>query len=776
MGNLWGQIAAIILVLAAGIMTLVVSVGTVDALKATQSQFYETQRFAEVFASLKRAPNDLLDRISRIQGLDQIETRIQIPARLAVSGFNDPIRGLMVSLPDGAQPNLGRLYLQQGRLPSQDRLDEVVLSDGFALAHQLAMGDKIEAIIQGRKQTLLVTGIALSPEFIYQRSPADLFPDHLRYGVVWMNRRGLENAAGMSGAFNQLVATLQPNAHQAEVLDAIDQIIKPFGGLGAHGRNDHMSHRFLAEEIKQLSVMGTALPVIFLGVASFLLNVLIGRLLKQQRQDIAMLKAFGYTPLAIGWHYAKLTAAIVILGVSLGTALGAWASHGMADLYLDFFRFPSMQVGLSSGLVAQGLLIATMAGFLGTWRAIHRIMRLPPAQAMQPPSPTQFRASWLARSPLVAPLSQPARMIIRNLDRHRFKVMLSVIGIALSGALLLVGSYQFAATDRLLDVQFRLIEKADLRLVFSEPTSASALVSLRDLPGHLHAEGYRQLPIRLIHGPRDYGTSLLGIPTQASLHRLLDESLNPYELPSDGLVISDYLASMLAIEVGDQVWVEILEGEQRIIKTAVVDTVADWVGVSAYMNQAALNQWLGEGPVINGAWMLIDESRQDALFEGLWAMPKIAGIGVIHLAETQIREFIRDSILVMMGILLLMAGGIAFGVIYNNARLSFSERARELATLRVLGYSQREVAFILIGEIILLTLVAIPLGWLVGWLMANALSQTFSMELMRIPFVITKQAYAISALGVMVASLISVGLMLPRLRKLDMVMALKTVE
>ena len=434
MAALWGQIAAIILVLAAGIMTLVVSVGTVDALKTTQSQFYETQRFADVFATLKHAPNDLVERLGRIQGLDQIETRIQIPARLAVAGFNDPIRGLVVSLPDGAQPNLGRLYLQQGRLPSQNQLDEVVLSDGFALAHQLDIGDEIEAIIQGRKQTLRITGIALSPEFIYQRSPADLFPDHLRYGVVWMNRRGLENAAGMPGAFNQLVATLQPNALQAQVLDAIDQIIKPFGGLGAHGRFDHMSHRFLAEEIKQLSVMGTALPMIFLGVAAFLLNVLIGRLLKQQRQDIAMLKAFGYTPIAIGWHYAKLTSVIVILGVFLGTALGAWASQGMAALYLDFFRFPSMQVGLSISLVLQGLLIASVAGFLGTWRAIHRIMRLPPAEAMQPPSPTQFGGSWLARSSLVAPLSQPMRMIIRNLDRHRFKVMLSVTGIALSGA------------------------------------------------------------------------------------------------------------------------------------------------------------------------------------------------------------------------------------------------------------------------------------------------------------------------------------------------------
>ena len=774
--SLWGQVAAITLVLGAGIMTLVVSVATLDALKITQANFYETQNFGEVFADLKRAPNHLTEQISHLSGVDQIETRIQAPMRLSIEGFDDPIQGVAVSIPEGRQPTISRLYLREGRLPVAERDDEVVISDGFAEAHGLRAGAELQATIAGRSERLTVTGIALSPEFIYQRSPADLFPDHLRYALIWMNQRALASAYGMEGAFNQLAVTLQPGVSPEPVIDAIDQILKPHGSLGAYARADHMSHRFLAEEIKQLSVMAWALPVIFLGVAAFLLNILMGRLLAQQRQDIAMLKAFGYGRWAIGWHYISLTLVIVFIGALAGNALGVWASSAMADLYLDFFRFPSMQVGISVELIIQGLIIAGGAALLGTWRGVARTMWLPPAQAMQPPTPTRFRSGALEDLGWFKKLSQPSRILIRHLNRHRFKASFSVLGIALSGALLLVGSYQFGATDELLDVQFQLIEKADLRVVFTESRPQSSLVELKQLPGVLHAEGFRSVPIRLIHGHQRYRTSLLGTDAKPMLHSLLDDQQTTQTLPEEGLVISDYLASLLGLQVGDMVRIEVLEGAQQALEIPLVATVADWVGVSGNMERQALNRWLGEGPTLNGAWLMIDESRREALFDALWERPAIAGIGVVHLAETQIRDFIRESILVMMAVLLLLAGGIAFGVIYNNARLAFAERARELATLRVLGFSKREVASILMGEMTFLTLVSIPVGWCVGWVMAKSLSQVYSMELMRIPFIVGKEAYALSASGVLIASLISMALIAPRLYRLDMVMALKTVE
>lgn len=774
--GLSGQLAAITLVLGAGIMTLVVSVATLDALKATQADFYESQSFGELFADLKRAPIRVSERLASIEGIDQLETRIQAPMRLSLEGFGDPIHGTVVSIPDGRQPMISQLYLREGRLPLADRFDEVVISDGFAIAHGLHAGDALDASIGGRAERLTITGIALSPEFIYQRSPADLFPDHLRYAVMWMNRSALASAYGMEGAFNQLVATLQPKTHPQSVIDAVDQALKRYGGIGAYGRADHMSHRFLSEEIKQLSVMGTALPVIFLGVAAFLLNVLMGRLMAQQRQEMAMLKAFGYGRATIGLHYIKLTLLIVLIGTVIGSLLGAWASEAMASLYLDFFRFPEMKVGISFKLIAQGALIAGGAAMLGTWRGIAKAMLLPPAQAMQPPTPAHFKPSLFERWGIFKRLSQPKRIVIRHLMRHRFKATFSIIGISLSGALLLVGSYQFAATDQLLDVQFRLIEKADLRLVFNEPKPASSLVELKNLPGMLHVEGFRAVPVRLINGHRDYRTSIMGTSAQPELRSLLNEQRVVQTLPDDGLVLSDYLAGMLDLRVGNSVWMEVLEGQQQTLQAPVVATVSDWVGVSAYMHQDALNRLLGEGAMINGAWAMIDDSQQDELFASLWARPAIAGVGIVHLAETQIRDFIRESILVMMGVLLLLAGGIAFGVIYNNARLSFSERARELATLRVLGFSRREVASVLIGEMAFLTAIAIPIGWAVGWLLARGLTQTFSMELMRIPFIITKEAYALSAGGVLLASLISMILMAPKLYRLDMVMALKTVE
>ncbi|NBB93964.1 MAG: FtsX-like permease family protein [Gammaproteobacteria bacterium] len=771
-----GQVAAIAVVIAAGVMTLIIAVTSLDAIRYSQQDFYRDHLFADVFAGLKRAPEHLAGRIERIDGVDRVHARVVAPVRLEVAGFDDPVSGQLISIPDGRQPPVNSLHLREGRLPESGRADVVAISEPFAEAHGLRAGDGFEAVINGRLEHLTVSGVVLSPEFIYQLGPADLIPDHQRFGVLWMNRRALARAFDMDGAFNSVALTLQAGRSPQPVIAELDRLLDDYGGLGAHDRGEQVSHRILSQEIDQLRVMAVILPGIFLGVSAFLLSVLMGRIVRTQRQQIALLKAFGYGRGELVGHYAALTGLIVCVGVAVGVILGAWAADWVAALYMQYFRFPETRFELRPQIIVLGAAVSGGAALLGTWRAVSEAAGLAPAVAMRPPSPAVFRSGWMDRAGLRRWLDQPTRMILRNLGRHRLKASLSVLGIALSVALLLVGSYQFNAIDQLLDTQYGKVLRMDAIVHLNDATSERAAAELRHYPGVRHVEAFRSVPVRLVHGLHGYRTAIEGMDARPGLRGLIDRSGADQSLPAEGLVLTDYLAEHLAARPGDLIDVEIQVGHRRRVAVPLAGVVAEPLGVGAYMARPALNRLMREGPAVSGFWLSLDRQRESALYRELWDVPRVAGIGLISRSEEEIRAYIEDTALGMMSVMLLLAASIAFAVVYNSARIAFAERERELATLRVLGFHRSEVAWILIGEMVVLTLLAVPLGWLLGTGLAWMLTEAIEMDLFRIPFVITRQAYAFSAAGVLAAAVLSTVLIAPRLLRLDMVTALKSIE
>jgi putative ABC transport system permease protein len=774
MSSLKGQSAAIAVVIGCGVMVLILFATSLEAVRMSRDGFYRSHNFAHLFSEMTRAPEAVGQRLGMIPGVNVVETRVRAPVRLAVAGFDDPVRGIIISIPDGRQPGLNRLYLREGAWPEPGRGYQVLVAEPFAEAHGLRAGDRLEAIIKGRKETLTIAGIALSPEFIYQVGPADIMPDYERFTILWMNRDLLSGAFGMEGAFNSVAVSLQAGANARMVIDEMNRILAPYGSIGAHGREDQVSHRFLEEEIAQLRVMTVVLPAIFLGVSAFLLSVLMSRIVRTQRQQIAVLKAFGYRNGEIGWHYLLLTGLIVSLGSLLGVALGALAARGMAVLYAEYFRFPQMHFGLQPRIILLAVAVAFAAGMAGAGRAVGAAVRLAPAQAMRPPAPKRFRKGWLEQSFAGRLLDQTSRIIVRHIARHRLKTAMSVLGIGMSGALLLLGSYQFGSVTYMLDVQYRLVQKMDLHLSFNEQTPKRAVAELRALPGVEYVEPYRTVPVRLRHGGREYRTAILGLNEQPQLRAVLDADYRPVRLPPEGLLMTRYLADYLRLRPGDRVGVEIMEGHRRVLELPLAGTVQEPIGISAYMEIGALNRHLREGPAISGAWVLWDPDRQRALFDRLWDIPAVAGIGIVSGADAAIRDYIEDTVLVFMMILLIMAGSITFAVAYNNVRIAFAERLRELATLRVMGFYRTEVAWILIGEIAAVTLMSIPLGWALGAGFALLLNQAISTDLFRLPFVLSPRVFAFSAGGVLAAAALSVLFIVRRLNRLDMAAALKT--
>ena len=776
LGRLKGQALAITVVIGGGVMTLILAVTMLDALTRAQARFYASHHFAEVFADVTRAPRGLVERLQRLPGVNLIEARVGAPVRLTVPDFSDPVRGQLVSIPDGRQPTLNRLHLLAGQLPTAGREAEVVASDAFAAAHGLVPGDQIEAIIDGRRTRLTLSGIALSPEFLYQAGPTDLVPDYRRYAILWMNETALADAYGMEGAFNQLSLTLQAGADQEGVIDALDLALARYGGTGARPRHDQPSHRFLEEELDQQRAQATILPTLFLLVSAFLLHVVMTRLIGTQRQQIALLKAFGYRDAELARHYAGLALLIVLLGWGLGVGLGAWSARGMAGLYAEYFRFPELRFPIPPWALALSLLLATLSALAGTGRAVWQAVGAPPAEAMRPPAPQRFRRTWLERSPLGRVLGSEGRLVLRHLGRQPAKTALSVTGIALSAGLLMMGAWQLAALDRMLDRQYREILRMDIELTFNDPTPERALGELRHLPGVLAVEPWRRVPATLIHGHRRYRTSLTGLEAVPRLRPIVDAAGTARSLPPEGLVLTRYLGEWLGVEVGDTLEVAIMEGHRRRLSLPVAALVDEPIGVGAYLRRERLNRLMREGPAIGGAWLLIDDNRREALIAALDELPAVAGIGLMDEAERGVRRYLDETLQVFALVFVTLAGSIAFGVIYNTARISFAERARELATLLVLGYTRAEVSRILLGEIALLGGLALLPGWAVGAGFCALLSEAFSSELFRIPLIFTPRIFAISALGVIAASALVGGLMLRRLWRLDQVAVLKAPE
>ena len=772
--HMWGQALAIAVVVACGVATLVMSLSTVTSLQNAQEAYYDRYRFAHVFTHLKRAPQALAARIAEIPGVGQVETRVVAEVNLAVPGMAEPAMGRLISLPTTRTPRLNDLYLRAGRLPDPTRRGEVVAHEAFAAAHGFRPGDTLDAVINGRLQRLTIVGVVLAPEYVFPIRPGDFIPDDRRFGVLWMPETELGPAFDMDGAFNDVALTLLHGASEQAVIDHLDRLTAPYGGLGAYGRDDQTSHRHLTDELTQLRGMAILPPSVFLTVAAGLVNMVLTRLIGTQREQIAVIRAFGYSRGQIARHYLTLVLVIAGVGVALGIVGGARLGAGVTAMYAQFFRFPDFgfRVDFRAVLLAGG--ITAGAAALGAMRAVWRAAALPPAEAMRPEPPPSYRPTTIERLGFQRFLSSAARMVLRDLERRPVRALTSMLGLALSTAILVMGAFSTDAIHEILDFEFYTSQRQDVTITFVEPASGSARFEAASLPGVLHAEGFRTVAARLRSGHRTYRLGILGLGPDPQLRRLLNADRTEVQLPEEGILLSTNLGEILGVRPGDDLIVEVLEGERPTRTVRVAGFVDQLLGTAAYMDIRAVNRMMREGPTITGAFLTADPAMIDGLYAMLKETPRVAGVTIKTAAIDSFQETLAETILRMRLLNLFFGVTIAFGVVYNSARISLAERSHELATLRVLGFTRGEISGILLGELAVLTLAAIPVGFAFGYGLAAFAVTALATETQRIPLVVYPSTFAFAATIVLTASLLS-GLIVRRhLDRLDLVAVLKT--
>jgi len=776
LSHLSGQAVAIALVTACGVASIVAMRAMYRSLLRSQQDYYARYRFAEVFAELKRAPDSAADKIREIPGIDQVEPRVIKDVTLSVPGLPEPATGRLISVDPARPQTLNALFLRRGRYVEANADHEVIASEAFAEANGLEPGSKLHAVINGRWQELTLVGIALSPEYIYEiRGGSSLFPDNKRFGVLWMASEPLKSALNMEGAFNSISASLQPNAKEAEVITQIDRILAPYGCLGAYGRSDQISHRFISDEIAQNRVSATVIPGIFFLVAALLVHLSFSRLVILQRPEIAVIKAFGYFNWQVGIHYVQFSLIIALAGYVLGCAFGWYFGIRLASLYAEFYRFPilvyqpEVQTLLWAALVSAGMAIA------GSMGAVIQAASLPPAEAMRPESPVQFHASLIDR--LHVKRTSPAlRMTLRNLSRRPLRALASAFAICCSVMIVVVIFGMFDSLQRIMQIQFHDAQREDVTVVLNEASSSRTRFELARLPGVIQTEPFRTIPVRIRHGHTWRKTILFGQQQDSGMRRMIHRNGKPASMPPEGLILCTALASALHAKPGEMLRVETLEGRRIEGDIQLTGTVDELLGTNAYMNLYSLNRFLHEDHSISGALLRIDAGKQQQLYEYVKTLPSVAAVSVKEVELNSFRDTIDRSMRLSLGTLMIFAIIIASGMIYNGSRIALSERGRDLATLRVLGFSRKEITLILLGEQTIITIAALPFGFAAGYGMSALLASRFQTELYRIPLIVEPTSYAWSFLVVLCAAAISGVLIARRIARMNVVSVLKARE
>lgn len=775
--RLWSQSLAIALVLACGVMILLTSFGMHRALDDTLTAFYDRNDFADVWANVDKAPRQLEAELTAIEGVQRVELRVEkylvldMPDRLLAAS------GVAISLPEsGALPRLNTPLIRTGRLPDPLSTDEVMVSEPFAQANGFTLGDRFEVLLNGAKRSMRITGTALSPEYVYAIGPGSLMPDDANFGVLWLPEIMLASSFDMAGAFNNVAVSLSRGGDEEVVISQIEDILDAYGGTGGYGRETQVSHAFISSEINQLKSMAVVLPPIFFGISAFLVNMVIGRIIALERTEIGLLKALGYSDFHIAGHYILLAGLTAVIGVAVGWVTGGTMARAMAAQYAQYFKLPYLIFNVSYDAYAISGFLALVTAAFGALRSAWAAARLAPAIAMSPPAPPRYKRSFFDRALTMLKPSQPTMMIWRSIIRWPVRAAFSALGLSLAVSVLVASSFLISAMDEILDVSFNQSNRQDVVLMMAGDRPLSTLEDVRKLPGVMEAEGELMTAVTLRNGHREKQLAITTRGTGATLARSVDRAGLPIEPEGDGLLITTRVAEVLRLKAGDSVEVEFMAGHKETHVLAISGVVDQYFGIGAFMTRDAMAALTRKGPEISLANVTLDVTHVDAFNAAVKDTPGIAGSVRITDMMTSFQDTIDENISVMNGLFIVIAVLITVGLTYNGARIQLSERARELASLRILGFSKGEVGYILVGETMLIALAAQPLGWAIGYWISASMSAGFSSDLYTIPLVLPQANFTKASLVVLCAAFVSVLVVRRRVNRLNLVSVMKTRE
>jgi len=745
-----GALLALVVIVMIGVGIFVAMAAVYRDLDGARRRYYAAYQLADFSVDLKRAPTRVVHEVATLPNVRAARGRVHLSARIDLAGVAEPISGTAISMPDQPAPVLNGMLLRTGTWFSDGRGKQVILDDAFAQAHRLVPGSRIRVLLLDKEHDLLVVGTAMSPEFVFVLPPAGgQAPDPARHGVLYLPERFLQESCDLDGAYNQVVGLAHDSGRVAldNTLRAIEEMLDPYGVTNSTPIHEQPSARFLADELQGLQVSAKILPGVFLLVATLVLNVLMARLVAQQRSVIGTLKALGYSSGAITRHYLGFGVIVGSVGGVAGIGLALVLQELFLAMYRMFYRMPAIDSHLYPDVLATGFLISVVFAVAGTLKGVHRAASLAPAEAMRPPPPEKGGRVPPERIPwLWGPLPFRWKMILSAVFRNPFRSSVSLFASVISTALVVATLGSLDALNYLMHYEFARVSHEDVTVSLRDPRGVGATPELGSLPSVSHTEAQLAVVCDLSNGPFRRRVGLTGLARGNRLRTPLDAAGQPIVAPDEGLVLSRKLAEILHVRPGERLRLRPLIGRRQRVEALVVGTVDSFLGLSGYADIAYLSRLLGESWSAN---VLLGTSfggaGTSAFFAALKERPSVVGVGERARSLTQFDESFGDMMGKSISVTILFAGLVAFGSVLNATLVSLSERQREVGTLRVLGYTPWQVSKIFSGESLLLNGVGILLGLVAGIGFAHLLAMAYDTELYRFPVVIRASTLALSA-------------------------------
>lgn len=772
-----GQSLAVVMVVLCGTACYITLASAHRNLLLTRDTYYAQYRLADFEIMLERVPVTTLFKVEELAGVRQVRGRIVKDVTLDIEGIDETRVGRVISMPNRRDAVLNDVVILAGRYFTEGMQNEVILSERFAQENGLSVGASIAMSLEGKKYALRIVGLGQSPEYIYMtRSIQDIIPNPERFGILWVPQDFAETAMDMQAACNNIIGSVDDLDQLDQILDEADDLLDSYGVFAKVKKEDQVSNRFISDEIQALGVLAYIIPSIFLGIAALVILVLLNRMVRNERTQIGLLKAFGYSNWAVASHYLQFALLLSVAGSLGGFFVGQLLANMLIRMYVTFvYQIPMLESRIYPEILARALGIATGFALLGALSAAWRAAHIQPAESMRPEAPRLAHRTWIEEfDALWRRLSFSSKMIVRNVARNRFRSSLNAFAVMVSSGLLIVGFSAIDSMDYLLKFMFEVTQREDVKVGFVSERGKGALYEAARFDHVQLAEPVLEYPFELRAGWRKKDIMIVGLPRNAQLQKLTDDKERVVDIGERGLVLSEYLAEDLGVEVGSMVTLKPLmgrvTGEKRVTVSKIVK---QYFGYSGYMNIEALSRVLDEGFAMNAVLLKVEGGMAHELNRKLKDVSGVSSVIVKADSLQGLKDTIAASMDISSAMIVFFAGIIAFSVIYNVTAVSLAERQRELASLRVLGFSNAEVGRIIYHENFLTGVIGLSLGMPFGIVICLWVVRAFDNDLYRLPFYIDPKTLIIAN----VASILFVGIanfsVRWKIHRLDMVEVLK---
>lgn len=771
LNDLKGQVFTLAILVVCGVAVLVSSWSSYQSLELSQKDYYQRFNFADIFIDFQRAPKEVLEQVQKIPGVEQAEGRIIDDALLEIPGQLEPGLGRFISWNKNQQ--LNQIYLIEGRWPEHGAEVEVLVHQSFAKAHNYHVGDRLSASFKGKKTTVQISGIGLSPEYIYALSPVSIFPDDQHFGIFWVLSEELEQLAQMQGSINNIVTSISADSSIGAIKMSLDLLLDQYGTLGAYDRSKQMSNLFIQDEIREQKSMAAVIPTIFVLVGAFILNIVMSRLISLHRSQICILKAMGYSSFQLSLYYLKLITFILVLGIVPGLLLAEGIGRYYTFLYGRYFHFPHMEFKITMESFLMGFGSGLLPGWIASLRSLLQVYKMAPAEGMRPPSPPNYRMNLAEKRGLIKLNNIFNRMIYRDLFFRPWRLTAAVIGISGAVAIIVTGNFWVDIVNFMIKRQFYEMNREDLEVQLLYPRSYDILNEVRMLPGVIYVEGARSVPVRMRFKSEAHETRILSFNKQSQLRTIIGESGKSIPLPENGVLLSSIFKNKYELQLGQSLEFEILRGQKHVFTLPISGFVDDLMGSSAYIGVDLMNKLIKEESSFDVLFMKVDSSKIDSLYAKLKSSLHVGSVTVKTLLLNSFKKTVAEMISVFTSILMVFSVAISGAIIFNISRITFSEKNWELASLRILGFGIGTVFNLLFVYIGVQVLMALLPGVFLGYFLSFASIHFLHTDTLVFPLVIEPKTYGVSIVAVILTYLISGLFVYGKVKKINMSEALK---